>query len=69
MIPGAADTLGGRVVGAQLEVEGIQVEVDELVLIEPPAAPGAVALPDVLEPPHPCLPRTAADKRIRRGRP
>src|SRR5437867_3871217 len=42
--PGDQHALGRRVVGPQLQIDGVEEEVDEVVLVQPPAAPGAVSL-------------------------
>src|SRR6266567_2430198 len=45
--PGDQDTLGGLIVGAQLEVDRVQVAVHEIVLVEATLAPPRVALTGV----------------------
>src|SRR3954447_25350655 len=49
--PGHQHTLGRLVVGPQLEVQGIQEQVHEVVLVKAALAPAPVALPGVLADP------------------
>lgn len=50
--PGAEDTLGRLVLGAQLQVDRVQGEVDQVVLVEAALAPAPVALTSVLADPR-----------------
>lgn len=50
--PGDQHPLGGWVVGVQLELNGVEEQVDQVVFIEPPLAPAAVALAGVLQDPR-----------------
>ncbi len=50
--PGDQHALGRRVVGPQLQLDRVQEAVDEVVLVQAPAAPGAVARLRVLADPR-----------------
>jgi hypothetical protein len=50
--PADQDTLGGLVIGAQLQIDRVQEQVDDVVGLQPPAAPLAVSLPRVLTDPR-----------------